>query len=116
MLPLAFVQALPSTACLVFFGSAFTQVVRNEDFPVMPVESVSFSLKPVGFFEGELLRRRGSALVGTISCLVWPFGCGIPPCRLHVFAQAPGLSDSCDPRTQQQDSSLTLMQVPGANT
>ncbi|HEY0757090.1 MAG TPA: primary-amine oxidase [Ktedonobacteraceae bacterium] len=33
------------------FGS--NHIVRPEDWPVMPVESVSFTLKPVGFFDGN---------------------------------------------------------------
>ena len=30
-----------------------THIVRPEDFPVMPVESAGFTLKPVGFFRGN---------------------------------------------------------------
>ncbi len=30
-----------------------THIVRPEDFPVMPVESAGFTLKPVGFFKGN---------------------------------------------------------------
>ena len=30
-----------------------THIVRPEDFPVMPVESTGFTLKPVGFFRGN---------------------------------------------------------------
>jgi primary-amine oxidase len=33
------------------FGS--NHVVRPEDWPVMPVETVGFHLKPVGFFDGN---------------------------------------------------------------
>eukprot|EP00803_Ostreobium_quekettii_P010562 evm.model.scf_1177.3 EVM.evm.TU.scf_1177.3 scf_1177:31016-41785(+) len=38
---------------VVWHTFGVTHVTRPEDFPVMPVESVGFTLKPVGFFDGN---------------------------------------------------------------
>ena len=34
-------------------ATGVTHIVRPEDFPVMPVEHVGFTLKPFGFFSGN---------------------------------------------------------------
>ena len=34
-------------------SAGVTHIVRPEDFPVMPVEHVGFTLKPFGFFKGN---------------------------------------------------------------
>ncbi len=38
------------------YPTGVTHIVRPEDFPVMPVEHVGFTLKPFGFFLGQTLR------------------------------------------------------------
>lgn len=40
---------------VIWYSFGVTHVVRTEDFPCMPVESVGFALKPVGFFTGGVL-------------------------------------------------------------
>jgi primary-amine oxidase len=46
-------RSLERTDVVVWYTFASTHVVRPEDWPVMPVEVVGFSLKPVGFFDGN---------------------------------------------------------------
>lgn len=38
---------------VVWYAFGVTHVTRPEDFPVMPVETVGFQLKPHGFFDGN---------------------------------------------------------------
>ncbi|KAF5834276.1 copper amine oxidase [Dunaliella salina] len=38
---------------VVWYHFGVTHVVRIEDFPIMPVETVGFQLKPMGFFTGN---------------------------------------------------------------
>jgi primary-amine oxidase len=46
-------RSLEGTDLVVWYTFASTHVVRPEDWPVMPVEIVGFSLKPAGFFDGN---------------------------------------------------------------
>ena len=46
-------RLLEGTDLVVWYTFASTHVVRPEDWPVMPVEVVGFSLKPAGFFNGS---------------------------------------------------------------
>ena len=46
-------RALEQTDLVVWYTFGSTHVVRPEDWPVMPVETVGFTLKPVGFFDGN---------------------------------------------------------------
>lgn len=46
-------RSLEATDVVVWYTFASTHVVRPEDWPVMPVEVVGFSLKPTGFFDGN---------------------------------------------------------------
>jgi primary-amine oxidase len=46
-------RSLEATDVVVWYTFASTHVVRPEDWPVMPVETVGFSLKPAGFFDGN---------------------------------------------------------------
>ncbi|GAX83474.1 hypothetical protein CEUSTIGMA_g10899.t1 [Chlamydomonas eustigma] len=43
-------KALKDSDPVIWYAFGVTHVVRIEDFPVMPCESVGFMLKPVGFF------------------------------------------------------------------
>jgi len=38
---------------VAWYVAGATHITRVEDFPVMPVVVVGFSLKPVGFFDGN---------------------------------------------------------------
>ena len=38
---------------VVWYTMGSNHVVRPEDWPVMPVETVGFTLKPAGFFDGN---------------------------------------------------------------
>jgi len=44
---------LTSMTQLHVYPTGVTHIVRPEDFPVMPVEHVGFTLKPFGFFSGN---------------------------------------------------------------
>ncbi|MEV4079828.1 primary-amine oxidase [Nonomuraea fuscirosea] len=44
-------RPLVDTELVCWYTVGATHLVRPEDWPVMPVESVGFSLKPVGFFD-----------------------------------------------------------------
>jgi primary-amine oxidase len=46
-------RSLVGTDLVVWYTFASNHVIRPEDWPVMPVETVGFSLKPVGFFDGN---------------------------------------------------------------
>jgi len=46
-------RTLVNTDVVVWYTFASNHVVRPEDWPVMPVEVVGFSLKPTGFFDGN---------------------------------------------------------------
>lgn len=46
-------RSLEDTDLVVWYTFGSNHVVRPEDWPVMPVEMVGFSLKPAGFFEGS---------------------------------------------------------------
>jgi primary-amine oxidase len=46
-------RSLEKTELVVWYTFGSNHVVRPEDWPVMPVESVGFHLKPVGFFDGN---------------------------------------------------------------
>ncbi|HEY7122643.1 MAG TPA: primary-amine oxidase [Ktedonobacterales bacterium] len=46
-------RPLEATDLVVWYTFASNHVVRPEDWPVMPVEVVGFSLKPSGFFDGS---------------------------------------------------------------
>jgi len=46
-------RPLEQTDLVVWYTFASNHVVRPEDWPVMPVEMVGFSLKPFGFFNGN---------------------------------------------------------------
>jgi len=46
-------RSLEATDLVVWYTFASNHVVRPEDWPVMPVEMVGFSLKPAGFFDGN---------------------------------------------------------------
>lgn len=46
-------RSLEKTNLVVWYTFGSNHVVRPEDWPVMPVESVGFHLKPVGFFDGN---------------------------------------------------------------
>jgi primary-amine oxidase len=46
-------RSLEKTDLVVWYTFGSNHVVRPEDWPVMPVESVGFHLKPVGFFDGN---------------------------------------------------------------
>lgn len=46
-------RALEKADLVVWYTLGSNHVVRPEDWPVMPVETVSFQLKPVGFFDGN---------------------------------------------------------------
>jgi primary-amine oxidase len=46
-------RSLVNTDVVVWYTFASNHVVRPEDWPVMPVEMVGFSLKPAGFFDGN---------------------------------------------------------------
>ncbi|HEU5369056.1 MAG TPA: primary-amine oxidase [Ktedonobacterales bacterium] len=46
-------RSLEETDLVVWYTFASNHVVRPEDWPVMPVEMVGFSLKPAGFFDGN---------------------------------------------------------------
>ncbi len=38
---------------MVWYSMGAHHVVRPEDWPVMPVSTIGFKLKPVGFFDGN---------------------------------------------------------------
>jgi hypothetical protein len=38
---------------VVWYTFGVTRFVRPEDYPVMPCDTIGFSLKPVGFFEAN---------------------------------------------------------------
>lgn len=46
-------RSLVSTNIVTWYTFGSNHVVRPEDWPVMPVEMLGFSLKPVGFFDGS---------------------------------------------------------------
>ncbi len=46
-------RSLEKTNLVVWYTFGSNHVVRPEDWPVMPVESVGFHLKPAGFFDGN---------------------------------------------------------------
>ena len=46
-------RPLENTDLVVWYTFGSNHVVRPEDWPVMPVETVGFHLKPVGFFDGN---------------------------------------------------------------
>ncbi len=46
-------RSLEKTDLVVWYTFGSNHVVRPEDWPVMPLESVGFHLKPVGFFDGN---------------------------------------------------------------
>ncbi len=46
-------RSLEASDIVVWYTFASNHVVRPEDWPVMPVETVGFSLKPNGFFDGN---------------------------------------------------------------
>lgn len=46
-------RALEKADLVVWYTFGSNHVVRPEDWPVMPVETVSFQLKPAGFFDGS---------------------------------------------------------------
>lgn len=46
-------RALVQTDLVVWYTVGSTHVTRPEDWPVMPVETVGFALKPAGFFDGN---------------------------------------------------------------
>jgi primary-amine oxidase len=46
-------RSLVNTDVVVWYTFASNHVIRPEDWPVMPVEMVGFSLKPAGFFDGN---------------------------------------------------------------
>jgi len=46
-------RSLVGTDLVVWYTFGSNHVVRPEDWPVMPVETVGFTLKPVGFFNGS---------------------------------------------------------------
>lgn len=46
-------RPLEQTDLVVWYTFGSNHLVRPEDWPVMPVETVSFTLKPVGFFDGN---------------------------------------------------------------
>ncbi len=46
-------RSLVGTDLVVWYTFGSNHVVRPEDWPVMPVEMVGFSLKPAGFFDGS---------------------------------------------------------------
>lgn len=46
-------RPLEQTDLVVWYTFGSNHVVRPEDWPVMPVEIVGFTLKPVGFFDGN---------------------------------------------------------------
>ena len=46
-------RSLENTDLVVWYTFGSNHVVRPEDWPVMPVEMVGFSMKPAGFFEGS---------------------------------------------------------------
>ena len=46
-------RALDNGDVVVWYTFGSNHVVRPEDWPVMPVETVGFHLKPVGFFDGN---------------------------------------------------------------
>ncbi len=46
-------RTLVNTDVVVWYTFASNHVIRPEDWPVMPVEMVGFSLKPAGFFDGN---------------------------------------------------------------
>jgi primary-amine oxidase len=46
-------RSLEATDLVVWYTFASNHVVRPEDWPVMAVETVGFSLKPNGFFDGN---------------------------------------------------------------
>ncbi len=46
-------RRLEQTDLVVWYTFGCNHVVRPEEWPVMPVESVGFTLKPVGFFDGN---------------------------------------------------------------
>jgi primary-amine oxidase len=41
------------TDLVVWYTLGSNHVVRPEDWPVMPVETVGFRLQPAGFFDGN---------------------------------------------------------------
>ena len=46
-------QTLVETDLVVWYTLGSNHVVRPEDWPVMPVETVGFRLQPAGFFDGN---------------------------------------------------------------
>jgi len=46
-------RSLEKTDLVVWYTFGSNHVVRPEDWPVMPVETVGFHLKPAGFFDGN---------------------------------------------------------------
>ena len=46
-------RSLENTDVVVWYTFGSNHVVRPEDWPVMPVETVGFHLKPAGFFDGN---------------------------------------------------------------
>jgi primary-amine oxidase len=46
-------RSLEKTDLVVWYTFGSNHVVRPEDWPVMPVETVGFQLKPEGFFDGN---------------------------------------------------------------
>ena len=46
-------RSLENTDLVVWYTFGSNHVVRPEDWPIMPVETVGFHLKPVGFFDGN---------------------------------------------------------------
>lgn len=46
-------RSLEQTDLVVWYTFGSNHVVRPEDWPVMPVETVGFTLKPAGFFDGN---------------------------------------------------------------
>ncbi len=46
-------RSLDNNDVVVWYTFGSNHVVRPEDWPVMPVETVGFHLKPVGFFDGN---------------------------------------------------------------
>jgi primary-amine oxidase len=46
-------RSLANSDVVVWYTFGSNHVVRPEDWPVMPVETVGFHLKPAGFFDGN---------------------------------------------------------------
>jgi primary-amine oxidase len=46
-------KSLTDADPVIWYSFGVTHIVRVEDFPVMPVETIGFHLKPFGFFSGN---------------------------------------------------------------